>query len=180
MATEIARQLARLLLRHRPPKACVLLGPRGAGKTTILRMLAEGRAVSWFDGDDGAVAVEQLRLPSSADVRSLLVHSKSIVIDEAQRVPSVGLLLKRLVDVNVSWKSPSAFAPPHLRILGLPSVSESRRSDASASTASGLCLRRKSRPAAAGPIRFGTSARRLCTALCPRSGPSPKRRRKTC
>ena len=58
MATEIARQLARLLLRHRPPKACVLLGPRGAGKTTILRMLAEGRAASWFDGDDGAVAAE--------------------------------------------------------------------------------------------------------------------------
>lgn len=119
MATEIARQLARLLLRHRPPKACVLLGPRGAGKTTILRMLAEGRAASWFDGDDGAVAAEQLRLPSSADVRSLLMHSKSIVIDEAQRVPSVGLLLKRLVDVNVTLEKPVGICAAASSDLGL-------------------------------------------------------------
>lgn len=119
MATEIARQLARFLLRHRPPKACVLLGPRGAGKTTILRMLAEGRAASWFDGDDGAVAAEQLRLPSSADVRSLLMHSKSIVIDEAQRVPSVGLLLKRLVDVNVTLEKPVGICAAASSDLGL-------------------------------------------------------------
>ena len=99
----IPRGLTQLLEQHTPPKACVLFGPRRAGKTTLLRMFANGRDVSWYDGDDRAQIASYLNLPSSADVKTLLMSSECIIIDEAQRVPDIGLLIKRLVDAN-TWQ----------------------------------------------------------------------------
>lgn len=96
----IPRGLTQLLEQHTPPKACVLFGPRRAGKTTLLRMFANGRDVSWYDGDDRAQIASYLNLLSSADVKTLLMSSECIIIDEAQRVPDIGLLIKRLVDAN--------------------------------------------------------------------------------
>lgn len=36
----------------------------------------------------------------------MLRQSPAIVIDEAQRIPSIGLLIKRLVDINVTLDNP--------------------------------------------------------------------------
>ena len=100
----IPRGLTQLLEQHTPPKACVLFGPRRTGKTTLLRMFANGRDVSWYDGDDRGQIASYLNLPSSADVKTLLMSSECIIIDEAQRVPDIGLLIKRLVDAN-NWQA---------------------------------------------------------------------------
>lgn len=98
----IPRGISQILQRHNPPKACVLFGPRRAGKTTLLRMLAQNSASAWYDGDDRAAVAAHLDLPTSADVKTLLMSSGNIVIDEAQRIPDIGLLIKRLVDAN-TW-----------------------------------------------------------------------------
>lgn len=84
----------------------VLFGPRRSGKTTLLRQLTLQQDVSWFDGDNPDDVNINLNLPSGGDVRTLLLSSNAIVIDEAQRVPSIGLLLKRLVDANTLLKRP--------------------------------------------------------------------------
>ena len=102
MMTRIARDLVQVLKQHTPPKACIIFGPRRAGKTTLLHMLAENSGAAWYDGDDRAAIASYLDLPSSADVKTLLMSSSCIIIDEAQRVPDIGLLIKRLVDAN-TW-----------------------------------------------------------------------------
>lgn len=102
----IKRDLLPLLQSHRPPKACVLFGPRRTGKTTLLRELSRQQNVSWFNGDNSLEVAQNLDLPTGAAIRSLLMNSKTIVIDEAQRIPGIGLLLKRLVDENEQLENP--------------------------------------------------------------------------
>ncbi|TVQ27781.1 MAG: ATP-binding protein [Spirochaetaceae bacterium] len=88
------------LLDHAPPgKIIVLYGPRQVGKTTLVRRLerSAGLSVRYTTGDD--IRVHEVWGSRNLDLLREYVHGYDlIVIDEAQRVPEIGLSLKLLVD----------------------------------------------------------------------------------
>ena len=79
-------------------KAAILLGARQVGKTTLLNMLfTDSGDVLWLNGDTlsdrlllTAQSVEQLRV--------IIGKHSVLVIDEAQRVPDIGIVLKLIID----------------------------------------------------------------------------------
>ena len=84
-----------------PPKAVIIFGARQVGKSTLLDELAgQSQSVRRFNGDDTADHA-LLRFNSATDFELTLRQADTIIIDEAQRFPNIGLILKQLVDVNV-------------------------------------------------------------------------------
>ena len=97
----IQRELQPQFTRETPPKAVVIFGARQIGKTTLLTELSQyEKSVRWFNGDL-ITDHRQLQFSSSTDVELTLRQADTIIIDEAQRFPNIGLILKQLVDVNV-------------------------------------------------------------------------------
>lgn len=97
----IQRELQPQITRETPPKAVVIFGARQIGKTTLLTELSQyEKSVRWFNGDL-ITDHRQLQFSSSTDVELTLHQADTIIIDEAQRFPNIGLILKQLVDVNV-------------------------------------------------------------------------------
>lgn len=97
----IQRELQPQITRETPPKAVVIFGARQIGKTTLLTELSQyEQSVRWFNGDL-ITDHRQLQFSSSTDVELTLRQADTIIIDEAQRFPNIGLILKQLVDVNV-------------------------------------------------------------------------------
>lgn len=97
----IQRELQPQITRETPPKAVVIFGARQIGKTTLLTVLSQyEKSVRWFNGDL-ITDHRQLQFSSSTDVELTLRQADTIIIDEAQRFPNIGLILKQLVDVNV-------------------------------------------------------------------------------
>jgi len=79
-------------------KAILLFGPRQVGKTTLLKQLIDSKEeVLWLNGDE--LDVHQLFDTLSATRMKALIGTKKILIlDEAQRIPNIGLRLKLLTD----------------------------------------------------------------------------------
>lgn len=97
----IQRELQPQITRETPPKAVVIFGARQIGKTTLLTEVSQyEKSVRWFNGDL-ITDHRQLQFSSSTDVELTLRQADTIIIDEAQRFPNIGLILKQLVDVNV-------------------------------------------------------------------------------
>lgn len=97
----IQRELQPQITRETPSKAVVIFGARQIGKTTLLTELSQyEKSVRWFNGDL-ITDHRQLQFSSSTDVELTLRQADTIIIDEAQRFPNIGLILKQLVDVNV-------------------------------------------------------------------------------
>lgn len=80
-------------------KAIILLGPRQVGKTTLLRSIQKEMDVptTWWNGDEPDIRTI-LTAASSTQLRNLIGNAKLLVIDEAQRVENIGLVLKLIVD----------------------------------------------------------------------------------
>ena len=81
-------------------KAVIIFGARQVGKTTLLKHIFRDGKTRWFTGDDPADVNFLSSLSSTPDLKMLLGSANNIVIDEAQRIPSVGLLIKRLIDLE--------------------------------------------------------------------------------
>ena len=97
----IQRDLEPQLLSETPPKAIVLYGSRHIGKKTLVTQLTKtASSVRWFDGDT-LTAQNQLQFNSTTDVELTLRQADIIVIEEAQRIQNIGLILKQLVDENI-------------------------------------------------------------------------------
>lgn len=119
------RSLLSSLLRHQSPKAVVIFGPRRVGKTTLLRLAGITSSAAWYTGDS-ASDIQALNIPSTDDLRNLLLQSDALVIDEAQRVPDIGLLLKRLVDINGMFEEPvKIYATASASLELAPGIKES-------------------------------------------------------
>ncbi len=82
-------------------KVIVVLGPRQVGKTTLVRQLAgmEVPDYLYLNGDLESVQA-LLHTRSLENLRSVMGNHRLVVIDEAQRIPEVGLKLKILVDAQ--------------------------------------------------------------------------------
>jgi predicted AAA+ superfamily ATPase len=79
-------------------KAVVLLGARQVGKTTLLRSLfAEDSNVLWLNGDTSNAHV-LLTAQSVEQLRVIIGRHNVLVIDEAQRIPDIGIVLKLVID----------------------------------------------------------------------------------
>lgn len=79
-------------------KAIIIIGARQVGKSTLLnQMLGDMDGVMWMNGDD--VDVQDLfREMTSTRMLALLGNHKTLVIDEAQRIPDIGLRIKIITD----------------------------------------------------------------------------------
>lgn len=80
-------------------KAILLLGPRQVGKTTLVKRLAErvSNQYTYLNGDE-ANTRSILTEPSLNFLKSYFGGSRVVVIDEAQRIPEIGLTLKLIID----------------------------------------------------------------------------------
>jgi predicted AAA+ superfamily ATPase len=81
-------------------KAILIIGPRQAGKTTWVKQLAKEipeADVLMLNGDDADVRA-RLSSTTAAALKLIIGTRKLLIIDEAQRIPGIGLTLKIIVD----------------------------------------------------------------------------------
>ena len=79
-------------------KAIIIMGARQVGKSTLLESIFRNREETlWMTGDDLDIQ-EMFSQMTSTRLKALLGSSKTLIIDEAQRIPDVGLRLKLITD----------------------------------------------------------------------------------
>ncbi|MFZ2955720.1 MAG: ATP-binding protein [Candidatus Ozemobacteraceae bacterium] len=89
----------------RPNKVLVIFGPRQVGKTTLLKDFLEKTKIKYRLDSGENLRVQ--RILGSQDFEMIKEYAqgyKLIAIDEAQRIPQVGMGLKILVDQNPGIK----------------------------------------------------------------------------
>lgn len=79
-------------------KAILLMGARQVGKSTLLNTLFSHREnILWMNGDD--IDIQELFCQmTSSRLKVLLGSADMLIIDEAQRIPDIGLRLKLITD----------------------------------------------------------------------------------
>ena len=82
-----------------PNKVLVLLGPRRVGKTSFLKHLTTTikEPILQLNGEDIAT-VEVLKQRTVENYKRLMGKNAILIIDEAQKIPNIGLILKLIVD----------------------------------------------------------------------------------
>jgi uncharacterized protein len=101
----MAKFITRALLRQfenkvRPGKVLILLGARRVGKSALIASYLEGRNPDeylFLNGEEQQT-VDLFAERSIANYQRILGHQKLLVIDEAQKIPEIGLKLKLIVD----------------------------------------------------------------------------------
>jgi uncharacterized protein len=80
-------------------KAILVFGPRQVGKTTLCMEILRKTDLPYtiFYGDDADIR-EAFAQANGTMLRNLIGNQKIILIDEAQRIPNIGLCLKIIVD----------------------------------------------------------------------------------
>ena len=99
----------------RPNKVLMLLGPRRVGKTSFIRNYLKAfkpEEILNLNGED-VLDAALLQERSVTNYSRLLEGKKLLVIDEAQHIPSIGMILKLIVDaiegIRVIASGSSAF-----------------------------------------------------------------------
>jgi len=98
--TMINRTLSNILYGYmHKGKALVVIGARQVGKTTLLRKLVEQDADNtlWLNCDQSEVK-NLLEESNLASLSLLIKNYKIVVVDEAQRVANIGIVLKLITD----------------------------------------------------------------------------------
>lgn len=80
-------------------KTIILIGARQVGKTTLVKHILEAHKTEarFFDGDDPTVR-RLLDEPNTEQIRQLIGEADLVFIDEAQRIPNIGLTSKIITD----------------------------------------------------------------------------------
>ena len=96
----IKRELeARIKARLFKGKAIILYGPRQSGKTTLVEQItADYRDAALFLNGDEPDVRKLLTGINSAGLKTFLGKKQLLVIDEAQRIPEIGLTMKLITD----------------------------------------------------------------------------------
>ncbi len=80
-------------------KAILVFGPRQSGKTTLLKKLQSVvNKKSLFMNCDEPDVRKQLTEVTSSQLKKLIGDAEFLLIDEAQRIPNIGLTLKLIYD----------------------------------------------------------------------------------
>jgi len=95
----ISRRLTEILSKlPQNNKAIVILGARQVGKTTVLQsMFKNEKKVIFLNGDEPDTK-EMLFGSNSVQLSQLFTNSNIIVIDEAQMIPDIGIVMKLITD----------------------------------------------------------------------------------
>jgi uncharacterized protein len=110
------RAIASLFLKRLlPNKVVLLIGPRRVGKTIFIKSFMEGISKEKclvLNGDD-VLDASLLKERSVANYKRLLDGKEYLIIDEAQHIPDIGMILKLIVDsiegIKVVASGSSAF-----------------------------------------------------------------------
>jgi predicted AAA+ superfamily ATPase len=80
-------------------KAVIVYGPRQVGKTTLIESILPELQLktTYLNGDDADVR-ETLRQPNVKKLEGIIGNAKLLFIDEAQRIPEIGITIKIIVD----------------------------------------------------------------------------------
>lgn len=79
-------------------KAIIIMGARQVGKSTLLsQMLGSREDVIWMNGDEPDIQ-DLFQEMTSTRIKTILGNKKILVVDEAQRIPNIGLRLKLITD----------------------------------------------------------------------------------
>lgn len=79
-------------------KAIIVMGARQVGKSTLLEALFNNRGdVLWMNGDEPDIQQLFAQMTSSR-IRAIIGNKRFLIIDEAQRIPDIGLRLKLVTD----------------------------------------------------------------------------------
>ncbi len=78
-------------------KAIVVVGARQVGKTTLLKEILKDKDYLFLDADDPSTR-SLLQNPTTEQIRTFIGEYKYIFLDEAQRIPDIGLTLKIITD----------------------------------------------------------------------------------
>ena len=88
-------------LKHRlfGKKALIITGPRQVGKTTVIKKLIADHSEKYLflDGDD-PTSRRLLTEPNTEQLRQILGNDDIIFVDEAQRIPHIGITSKLITD----------------------------------------------------------------------------------
>ena len=87
-------------------KAIILVGARQVGKTTLIKEILKGQKFLFLDADDPSTR-NLLQQPTTEQIRTIIGENKCIFLDEAQRIPGIGLTLKIITD---QFKNVQVFA----------------------------------------------------------------------
>jgi len=109
---------ARLLEALQDTPVVLLAGPRQAGKTTLVKQIAEGKGLRYLTMDD-----ELARLSAKEDPTGFIRSIDCVVIDEIQRAPQLLLAIKKSVDED---RRPGRFLlTGSANLMVLPTVADS-------------------------------------------------------
>jgi predicted AAA+ superfamily ATPase len=87
-----------ILAKINTNKAIILLGSRQVGKTTLLKSLFENSSETiWLNADEPDIQAIFANI-SSKRFEVIIGNKKMIIIDEAQRIPDIGLKMKLITD----------------------------------------------------------------------------------
>ena len=79
-------------------KAIIVMGARQVGKSTLLKtMFSQRDDVLWMNGDDPDIQ-QLFAQMTSTRIRAILGTKRILLIDEAQRIPDIGLRMKLVTD----------------------------------------------------------------------------------
>jgi len=80
-------------------KAIVIFGPRQTGKTTLVKTFVDSLnlPLRWLNGDESDIR-NLLEEPTSSKLKLIAGDAQVLVIDEAQRIKNIGLVIKLIVD----------------------------------------------------------------------------------
>ena len=93
-------------------KSILVFGARQVGKTSLIRNTIQNNSFIWLNGDepDTQLLLENI---TSDRLKAIVGNNKILVIDEAQMIHNIGLLIKRMVDnypeIQVIASGSSAF-----------------------------------------------------------------------
>ncbi|TVR41352.1 MAG: ATP-binding protein [Cryomorphaceae bacterium] len=78
-------------------KAILLFGARQVGKTTLLKKILEQTEYLFLDADDPTIRT-LLTNPNTEEIKTIIAEHDLVFLDEAQRIPNIGLTLKIITD----------------------------------------------------------------------------------
>ncbi|EKF55258.1 hypothetical protein I215_08436 [Galbibacter marinus] len=93
-------------------KAIIIFGPRQSGKSTLVEGVLRDKDYLYLNGDDADIR-DVLTNTTATKLKTVIGQRKLVFIDEAQRIPNIGLTLKLITDqiktVQVIATGSSAF-----------------------------------------------------------------------
>ncbi|MBP7500662.1 MAG: AAA family ATPase, partial [Chryseobacterium sp.] len=85
--------------RLKDEKAIILFGPRQVGKSTLMELMENQfeKPIANWNSDQSDIR-NILQNPTSDFLKILIGNAKTLIIDEAQRIENIGIIIKLITD----------------------------------------------------------------------------------